>query len=109
MTDTVWSQPHHDGSAMYVPDPNPKLGGKVNVLLRVPRTSDVTSAWVRVINDGEPELVRATIDRQDKRDTWLRAEAACGQPGRELPLAARWRPTRLPVAERCRAAQPRRR
>ena len=56
MTDTAWSQPHHDGSATYVPEPNPKLGGRVTVFLRIPRTSDVTSAWVRVINDGEPEL-----------------------------------------------------
>jgi alpha-glucosidase len=74
MTDAAWSEPHHDGSALYVPDPNPKLGAKVNVFLRVPRTSDVTSAWVRVIIDGEPELVRPAVDRQDKRDTWLRAE-----------------------------------
>jgi alpha-glucosidase len=73
MTDTAWSDPHHDGSALYVPDPNPKLGGKVNVFLRAPRTSDVTSAWVRVIIDDEPELVRPAVDRQDKRDTWLRA------------------------------------
>ena len=80
MTDTAWSQPHHDGSAIYVSDPNPKLGGKVNVLLRVPSTSDVTSAWVRVITDGEPELVRATTDRQDKRDTWLRAELPVVNP-----------------------------
>ena len=104
MTDTAWSRPHHDGSATYVPDPNPKLGGKVNVLLRVPRTSDVTSAWVRVINDGEPELVRATIDRQDKRDTWLRAEVPVVNP----VVSYRWlldgRRTRLPVAERCGAA-----
>ena len=74
MTDAAWSQPHHDGSATYVPDPSPSLGGRVSVFLRVPRTSDVTSAWVRVINDGEPELVHATVDRQDQRDTWLRAD-----------------------------------
>jgi len=47
MTDTAWSQPHHDGSATYVPEPNPKLGGRVTVFLRIPRTSDVTNAWVR--------------------------------------------------------------
>lgn len=29
MNDTAWFQPHHDGSGMYVPDPNPKLGGKI--------------------------------------------------------------------------------
>ena len=80
MTDIAWSQPHHDGSATYVPDPNPKLGGRVSVLLRVPRSSDVTSAWARVVNDGEPELVRATIDRQDERDTWLRAELPVVNP-----------------------------
>ena len=74
MTEPLWSQPHHDGSPTYVPVPNPKLGGTVTVFLRVPRTSDVTNGWVRVINDGEPELVRATVDRQDTRDTWLRAE-----------------------------------
>jgi alpha-glucosidase len=73
MTQAAWSQPHHDGSALYVPDPTPRLGGQVDVLLRVPRASAVTSAWVRVINDGEPELVRAAVDRQDTRDTWLRA------------------------------------
>lgn len=73
MTQDLWSQPHHDGSALYVPDPTPRLGGRVDVLLRVPRASEVTSAWVRVINDGEPELVRAVPDRTDARDTWLRA------------------------------------
>ena len=61
MIEALWSLPHHDGSAIYVPEPHAKLGGKVAVFLRVPRTSDVTNAWVRVINDGEPELVAATV------------------------------------------------
>jgi hypothetical protein len=74
MTEPLWSQPHHDGSTTYVPAPNLKLGGTATVFLRVPRTSDVANGWVRVINDGEPELVRATVDRQDARATWLRAE-----------------------------------
>jgi len=80
MLDTTWFQPHHDGAALYVPDPTPKLGGKVTVFLRVPRTSDVTSAWARVLCDGEPELVPAAIDRQDQRDTWLRAELRVVNP-----------------------------
>ncbi len=74
MSAAAWSQPDHDGLETYVPDPHPVLGGKVNVLLRVPRTTDVTSAWVRDINDGEPELILVTVDRQDTRDAWLRAE-----------------------------------
>ena len=80
MTETAWSQPHHDGSETYVPEPTPKLGGKVTVFLRVPRTSDVMSAWVRVLADGEPELVRATIDRQNNRNTWLCAELRAVNP-----------------------------
>ena len=56
MTDSLWSQPHHDGSETYVPDPTPKLGGKVTVFLRVPCTSDVTSALVRVLCDGDGML-----------------------------------------------------
>lgn len=80
MTEPLWSQPHHDGSALYVPNPTLKLGGKVSVLLRVPRTSDVTCAWARVIIDGEPELVPATVDRQDAQDTWLCAELRVVNP-----------------------------
>lgn len=73
MTLAVWNQPHHDGSPLYVPEPTPRLGGRVAVRLRVPRGSDTTRAWVRVINDGEPELVRAELEREDANDTWLRA------------------------------------
>jgi alpha-glucosidase len=50
------------------------------VFLRVPRASDVTSAWVRVIEDGEPELVAAVVDRQDESDTWLRADLPVVNP-----------------------------
>jgi hypothetical protein len=69
----LWDQPHHDGSEPYVPDPPRWLGEQDSVLLRVPRTSDVTSAWLRVLIDGEPELVEATVDRLDDHDTWFRA------------------------------------
>ena len=75
-----WSLPHHDGSPVYVPEPTPELGGTVPVFLRVPRSSDVTSAWVRVIEDGEPELVRARVDREDERDVWLRADLPVVNP-----------------------------
>ena len=72
MIDAAWSLPHHDGSPTYVPEPNPQLGETVAVFLRVPHASDVTGAWVRVINDGEPE--------RDERDTWLRADLPVVNP-----------------------------
>ena len=80
MTENLWLDPHHDGSELYVPDPNPKLGATVSLFLRAPRGGELTCAWVRVINDGEPELFRAVVDRQDERDTWLRAEIPVVNP-----------------------------
>lgn len=73
MTTAAWTRPHHDGSEVYVPDPHPRLGGTVDVFLRVPTVSDVTRAWVRVVSDGEPALFPTTIDRQEDHATWLRA------------------------------------
>jgi alpha-glucosidase len=70
----LWSQPHHDGSQTYVPEQTPALGGKVTVLLRVPKSSDVRNAWVRVLEDGEPELIKAALIREDAADLWLSAE-----------------------------------
>ncbi len=84
--ESVWSQPHHDGSALYVPEPRLRLGGTVSVFLRVPRGSDVSAAWARNIIDGEPELVQAVVDRQDARDTWLRADLRVVNP----VLSYRW-------------------
>ncbi len=75
-----WSLPHHDGSGVYVPDPHPALGGSVAVFLRVPRASDTTAAWVRVIMDGEPELVPARVDRSDEHEVWLRADLPVVNP-----------------------------
>lgn len=43
---TQWDQPHHDGSELYVPDTPSSVAERTSVLLRVPRTSDVTSAWL---------------------------------------------------------------
>lgn len=61
MTEPAWSMPHQDGSKLYVPEPNPRLDGKVAVRLRAPRAGDVSRAWVRVLADGEPELVPAAV------------------------------------------------
>ncbi len=80
MNDGEWARPHHDGSVTYVPEQTPTLGGSMPVFLRVPRASDVTAAWVRVIEDGEPELVAAVVDRQDESDTWLRADLPVVNP-----------------------------
>ncbi len=80
MSRVEWCQPHHDGSPTYVPEPTPALGASVPVMLRVPRASGVTSAWVRVLEDGEPELVPARVDREDEHEVWLRADLPVVNP-----------------------------
>ena len=74
MARTLWSSPHHDGSATYVSDLAPDVGDTVTVFLRVPRTSGVTQALLRMYVDGEQDLIATTVDREDERDRWLRAD-----------------------------------
>ncbi len=67
-----WSSPHHDGSATYVSSLNPALGDRVVVLLRIPRTSDVTEVLLRTYIDGEQSLDVVELHRTDDRDRWYR-------------------------------------
>jgi alpha-glucosidase len=76
----LWDQPHHDGSAMYVSNPNPELGETVTVFLRVPRASGVTKALLRVGIDGEQALLETSIDRQDEHEFWLKAALSMENP-----------------------------
>jgi len=80
MSSRPWLDPHHDGSETHVPDPHPALGDSAAVLLRVPRGSSTTRAWVRVVVDGEPELVEATVDRTGEDATWFRADLRVANP-----------------------------
>jgi len=75
-----WVRPHHDGSALYVSTETPKLGERVTVWLRVPRSHTVDGVVervsVRVLQDGEPRFERAVVDqgRSDEHETWWRAD-----------------------------------
>ncbi len=73
---TWLTQPHHDGSALYVSDDGPELGAEFTVWLRVPRAEPASSVSVRQLRDGEPFFVAARLDpdRCDELDQWWRAE-----------------------------------
>ncbi|BEP13024.1 maltodextrin glucosidase [Acidothermaceae bacterium B102] len=77
---TAWRQPHHDGSPLYVSNPNPKLGDTVAVFLRAPHPSGVSQAHVRVVVDGEPAWFNAHVDRTDAVETWYRADISVANP-----------------------------
>lgn len=74
------SQPHHDGSALYVPHSPTKLGDQVTVRLRVPRPAGVSTVSVRLVNDGEPRFVPATIESEGEHEVWWSATLTADNP-----------------------------
>ncbi|WP_338403675.1 glycoside hydrolase family 13 protein [Cellulosimicrobium arenosum] len=75
--------PHHDGSALYVPEGTPALGDTVPVRVRVPRGRSgpaVRDVWLRTVRDGEPRLSPARLDRSDEHEDWYVAEVLVHNP-----------------------------
>jgi alpha-glucosidase len=52
----------------------------VDVLLRVPRASDVTDVLLRTYVDGEQSLDQVVLDREDGRDRWYRGTVTMLNP-----------------------------
>ncbi len=65
--------PHHDGSSLYVSNPNPALGDEIVVRLRVPHGSRAGGVWVRTVYDEEPRFVEAKLDRETAIESWWSA------------------------------------
>ncbi|AVT41317.1 alpha-amylase family glycosyl hydrolase [Plantactinospora sp. BB1] len=73
-------RPHHDGSALHVPEQAPALGDTVDVFLRVPETSRFDRVYLRSTPDGEPHFTEATVDRRSGGEVWWRAEVEVRNP-----------------------------
>jgi alpha-glucosidase len=73
-------QPHHDGSALCVPDQRPDLGDAVDVLARTHRDDPVEAVAVRSVIDGEPRFAAARVDRTEGPWTWWRATVRAANP-----------------------------
>ena len=74
------SQPHHDGSALYVSNPSPRLGETVRVRVRVPHEADVSAVHVRLTPDAEPKFADAVVERRTETEMWWSAEIICRNP-----------------------------
>lgn len=72
---------HHDGSALYLSDPCPRLGQTVRVRLRVGSTAPLRRAFIRACPDGEQSftILRPTGERPPAR--WLEGELRVSEPG----------------------------
>jgi alpha-glucosidase len=77
---SLLSQPHHDGSSLYVSSLSPRLGDTVTVRVRVPHEADVTSVHVRTKPDEEPKFVDAVVERRTATETWWAAKLLCHNP-----------------------------
>jgi alpha-glucosidase len=65
-------QPHHDGSALYVPNQNPKLGERVKLRIRIhDALGKVAEVRVRFSESGEAfPTDKAKVFKRDGRWTW---------------------------------------
>ncbi|MFN8223240.1 MAG: glycoside hydrolase family 13 protein [Gaiellales bacterium] len=72
--------PHHDGSALYVPERPGELGDEIPVFVRIPRSLGIDRVALRYVRDGEPRGVQATLDRSSGADDWWRAQLSVWNP-----------------------------
>jgi len=75
----VISEPHHDGSELYVPERPAEVGDTAAVRLRAPEGA-VGRVWLRYVVDGEPFTSAAVVDAEADGETWWRAELAASSP-----------------------------
>jgi alpha-glucosidase len=74
------SEPHHDGSALYVDEGKPALGDRVAVRLRVPASGTERGVLVRTVRDGEPHLEPARLESADDDERWYVTEVKVHNP-----------------------------
>jgi len=76
--------PHHDGSPMYVSDPDPALGSDVDVRVWVPHADDGAPAadrvYLRSVRDGDPRVTEADVESTDDAGSWWRARLHVHNP-----------------------------
>ena len=78
------SEPHHDGSELYVVERAEEPDTAV-LRLRAPRGT-AERVWLRYVLDGEPRTVEAVVDETHADERWWRAEL----PVRNAVVRYRW-------------------
>ena len=74
------TQPHHDGSGRYVSNQTPRLGDRVDLLVRVPLECAIDSVHIRTAPDGENQFGRARLVKTTATDAWWKATVVCHNP-----------------------------
>lgn len=76
----IASQPHHDGSELYVSQLTPSLGEHVTVRVRVPLSFPELSVHLRTVRDGEPRVSAARLVATTAHDRWYEADLFVHNP-----------------------------
>lgn len=71
---------HHDGSALYVSNPLPKLGEVVTIRLRTPANAPIRSAFLRTAPDGENHMEKMEIVERDDHWAYFAAKMPASMP-----------------------------
>ena len=70
------SEPHHDGSPLYVSNSGPKPGEKVILSVRIPNSYPATGVHLRIYHDGEARYFPLKQDALSKGsdESWWRVK-----------------------------------
>lgn len=71
---------HHDGSALYVSNPLPKLGETVTIRLRAPLDAPVHAIYIRTAPDGEQHLAEMQKEEADSVSQWWAGKITITMP-----------------------------
>ena len=72
--------PHHDGSELYVSNIAPKIGDKVEIKIRVPKSTPAEKIFIRFFHDGEPRTLEMKSGRSNAVETWWKAKVEVLNP-----------------------------
>jgi alpha-glucosidase len=73
------TDPHHDGSELYVREHPGDVGEKAVLRVRTPQGA-ADKVLLRYVADGEPRTIAAVVDEEVDGETWWRAELTAVNP-----------------------------
>jgi alpha-glucosidase len=80
VTASLLAEPHHDGATLHVPWDAARLGERVPVFVRVPRSDGAARVVARLTHDAEPSYAEGHVDRQTGHETWYRCDLELRNP-----------------------------
>lgn len=68
------SQPHHDGSELYISNAAPQIGETITLRVRIPHSYSFEQCLVRFYHDGEPRNTPLKLEKKLATESWWSAK-----------------------------------